>query len=161
MFKPYEGPLNQKKMSETERIAYESFNGIKARSKKLGLPAPTFGPREFIGWWLKELKTFKGTIPTCGRKDHLKGYTWDNFEMQDMADNSREMNQRTKAVFREKTKGTKVIAIDKTTGKTAHSFNSIRETAKFFNVSQRLIQFLVRGKYRGSRTITFEIRGAA
>ncbi len=155
----YTGTLDRKKMSDKERIAYEAFCGLKARSKKQGLPAPTFGAREFMSWWLEGLKTFNGTRPTCGRLDHSRGYTWDNFRMEDMADNSREMAARTLVKYRQQGRGNKVYVFIKGTSQLTGIFPSIRMAAKFFKVSQRKMQFIIREEQRPSKHINFDLRG--
>lgn len=147
---PFVGALDRKKMTKKERYAYEAFCSAKARSKKAGLPPPEMGAREFIGWWLKELKTFNGKRATCGRIDHSRGYFWDNIEMQDMADNSREMAARTGAAARQLAKGLRIEGIDDN-GCVVVKFDSIRAAARELGMSQRNVQFLVRGKYKRSK----------
>lgn len=58
--------------------------GVKVRYERL----------DFLVWWLHSLQTFKGTVPTCGRIDHDKDYSFDNIVMQDKAENSRERSSR-------------------------------------------------------------------
>lgn len=158
----YEGSLDRKKMSRDVRLAYEAFGGLKARSKKLKLPRPEIAAREFIAWWLDELKSFKGTRATCGRIDHSKGYSWENIEMQDMAENSREMARRTLANKREQSvHGKKVFVFVKNTNMMTGIFPSIRTAASFFKISQRQVQFLVRGKYKSCSLVNFDLRCAA
>ncbi len=160
IFAVYEGTLDRKKMPQRIRFAYEAFCGAKARAKKQDLPRPEMNAREFMGWWLASLKTFKGTTPTCGRIDHSKTYLWNNIEMQDMADNSREAALRTGFGQRGKTMGAKsVLAYEKETGEIVKTFPTIRETARHFGVSQRVIQFLVRGKYKSSKVVGLGLCG--
>ncbi len=157
----YSGTLDRKKMPTKIRYAYEAYCGAKARSKKAGLPPPEPTVREFMGWWLEALKLFTGTTPTCGRIDHSRGYSWGNFEMQDMADNSREMAKRTNVRRRQTlTFGKRVDVFIKGTDIKTGSLPSIRAAAEFFGVSQRLIQFLVRGDYQNSKRINFDLRSA-
>jgi hypothetical protein len=147
--RPYTGSLDRTKMSKEERYGYEVYSGQKARSKKAGLPPPTYNAREFIGWWLHNLQTFKGIVPTCGRIDHKKGYSWENIFMQDMKENSREGLLRNKLHIKATIKnGEKVNVFCKKTGNHVATIPSIRDAAKLFDVSQRLIQFLIRGKYK-------------
>lgn len=157
----YHGVLDRKKMAKKERIAYEAFCGLKARSKKAGFPRPEFTAREFMGWWLSGLKSFKGTTPTCGRIDHSRGYSWDNMILQDMAENSREMAIRTGVSRRQRVElGNRVYVYIKGTRKLTGILPSIRTAAQFFGVSQRQIQFLVRGKHKQCRFINFDLRSA-
>ncbi len=118
--------------------------------------------REFIGWWMESLKTFKGTVPSCGRFDHKRGYTWDNFEMQDMAANSREGMLRNKTNIKSKIKyGKKVFIKCKKSGEVIAESSSIRDVARIFDVSQRLVQKILRGTLPQSKLIPFTIVGAA
>jgi len=157
-FLPYEGPLDRKKMSKNQRLAYEAYNGAKARSKMAGYPPPSMTAREFIGWWLHNLKLFKGTVPSVARIDHSKGYSFDNFIMQDMAENSREGVLRNKNNISQQIKtGKKIKVLCKNSGEVIAVIPSIRSAAELFGVSQRLIQFLVRGKYKSTSKINFNL----
>jgi hypothetical protein len=158
----YKGSLtSRKEMPEQVRLAYEAFCGMKARSKKNGFPVPDISAREFVGWWLNELQTFKGTIPTCGRIDHSKGYSWDNFKMQDMAENSRENAKRIGLGQAGKKRLAKRVNVYiKGTDTLTGIFPTIRSCARFFKVSQRQVQFLIRGDQKACRFINFDLRGA-
>lgn len=157
----YLGNLDRKKMSKEARCAYEAYCSAKARSKKQGLPPPKMEAREFIGWWLGELKSFSGTTPTCGRINHAEGYAFDNIVLQDVKDNSREgmirnkTNIKTAIAF-----GQRVLVVCKKSGKTIAEISSVRDAARIFGVSQRLVQFLIRGKYKSSKKINFVLKGA-
>ncbi len=157
----YTGTLIRKKMTKEHRCAYEAFCGTKARSKKYGLHRPKFTAREFMGWWLAELIKFKGTTPTCGRIDHSLGYSWENIEMQDMADNSREAALRNKLGDHGLKRSKKVCVHSLETGAKLGEIANIRAAARFFGVSQRLVQFLVRGDYKSSKQVPFQLRGEA
>lgn len=158
MSSPYTGPLDRLKMTKTERFGYEAYNGQKARSKKAGLPPPQHNAREFIAWWKANIKSFSGTVPTCGRKDHSKGYSWDNIEMQDMPENSREGIIRNKRNIIETFKGKKIGIFCKKTGSHIATASSIRDVAKIFGISQRLVQFLIRRKYKSSKKLNFALK---
>lgn len=158
----YQGPLDRKKMPKTERVAYEAFCSMKARSRNYGFPIPDITAREFMGWWMEALKTFKGTVPTCGRIDHFKGYSWDNFEMQDRKENSRENAKRIGLGRAGKERSAKrAYVYIKGTDTLTGIFPTIRMAARFFKVSQRQIQFLVRGTQKNCLFINFDLRGAA
>ena len=158
----YTGTLDRKKMPDHVRIGYEALCSARARSKKAGLPYPEPTTREWMHWWLKSLETFQGTVPSCGRYDHSKGYTWDNFRMQDMAENSREGMLRNKTHIKTALVGAKKVYIHcKKTGQLVAEVSNIRDAARLFSVSQRLIQFIVRGKYKKSAKIPFVLRGEA
>lgn len=153
----YEGHLKRSALPQNERNAYDSFYNIRKRSREAGFDLPIFTVREFIGWWLGELKTFNGIKPTCGRIDHSKGYTWDNFILQDMADNSREGAKRNCFSANNRTSSKRIFVYRKDDGVCVGSFGSIRMAARFCGVSQRLIQFIVRGKYKNSQSIKYDL----
>lgn len=160
-FPVYKATLDRKKMTKDARYGYEAYYSLRARSKKNRLTIPDYTARDFISWWLYNLKTFKGSVPTCGRIDHKKGYEFNNIMMQDMCENSREGILRNKTNIKTAIKyGKKIIVSCKKTGKDIAIVPSIRETALLFNVSQRLIQFLVRGKYKQTAKINFNLRSA-
>jgi hypothetical protein len=157
-FPIYKGILDRKLMLDKARIAYEAYCSQKARSKKAGYLPPEYSTREFVGWWLHNLKSFKGTVPTCGRIDHKKGYSWDNIFMQDMKENSREGFLRNKMHIKASLKNREKVNVHcKKTGDLIAVIPSIRDTARVFSVSQRLVQFLVRGKYKSSKKINFNL----
>lgn len=156
--KPYFGVLNSKKMGKKYAKAYELYNSQKARSKKSGLPPPAYSAREFISWWVANIIRFKGKTPTVGRLDHRLGYSFDNIEIQAMADNSREGMIRNKTNIRTGIKsGKKVDVYDKKNGNHIATISSVRDAARIFSVSQRLIQFLIRGQYKSSTKINFKL----
>lgn len=158
-WKSYSGPLNQAKMSDKDRKAYEIFNSMKKRCKAYGFPPPEMGPREFIGWWDHNLSLKSWIRPTVGRKDHSKGYLWNNFEMQEMAENSREGILRNKTNLKMAIKNhKKVYVYCKKSGELIAIIDGIRPAAELFGVSQRQIQFMVRGKYKKSSKINFILR---
>ncbi len=53
-----------------------------------------YSSREFVGWWLLNLKKRKWKSPTVGRLDHSKGYYFENIEMQEALENTRERIRR-------------------------------------------------------------------
>lgn len=50
--------------------------------------------REFIGWYLHHIAIKRPKFPSVGRIDHDKDYTFDNIELVERAENSREANKR-------------------------------------------------------------------
>lgn len=161
-FPQFKRALNRKTMPIEARIALESYYGQRKKCinknnrwyKYYGGKGVTvdYSAREFVSWWLHHRKKFKGTTATVGRKDHNRSYCFENIEMQDMADNSREAILRNKLNTREKRISSKRLLWVKG-GHPIFCFNSIRDAALFFGVSQRLVQFLSRGVYRSSRVI--------
>lgn len=128
-FKPYSGVIY--KGGKDVKRAKTSYDKQVERSKKNGLPLPTYTNREFIGWWLEAMKDFIGTWPTCGRIDHKKGYSFDNIMLQDRKDNSSEGAIRTRHLRRAK-RFVKVLC--KKTGQHIATFSNTYEAADFFDV---------------------------
>lgn len=100
----YTGVINPDKMCKHSRQAYLSWNSQRTRCYNPRHPTfknygargiqVRYSSREFVGWWLHHIKTFKGTIPTAGRIDHDGHYEFCNILMQDKADNTREVLSR-------------------------------------------------------------------
>lgn len=152
--KIYNGPLDRKKLSYNARVAYESFNAQKQKCrnpnnrwfKNYGAKGIDvhYGPREFIAWWLNNLKTFKGKTATVSRINHDKGYYFDNIKMEDVSDNSRESCFRNNLPMIGAKHSKKVCVYDNSSLQLKSEYPSIRECARSLGVSQRLIQFNVR-----------------
>ena len=155
--RPYGGPINLKTMSKSEMQAMVAFRGAKQRSKRAGLPDPEMCVRDFMGWWLKELESFKGTIPTCGRIDHSRGYFWDNIEMQDKSENSREVRQRTK--YRRGGRPIKkvVASLD---GEPVLCFRTQKDAAEAFCVGSITIAKIMSGKIKASSKVLYKLEAA-
>lgn len=161
-FNWYVGPMDRKKLSGTILIAYEAYYGQRARSKKAGLPSPTYCAREFMGWFEKNIVSFSGKRASIGRIDHSKGYSFDNIEIQDVGENSKEANNRNKiAIVRQIKQGIKVAVYCKKTDEHIATIPSMNAAAKLFGVTQAAIWELVRGKNKVSRKINFTLREAA
>lgn len=146
--KIYEGSLTFNKMNKKAYQGFKAFLAMRYRSKKANLPIPEISSREFIGWWLKELKSFKGKgNPTCGRIDHSKGYSWNNFVMQSKSDNCREVALRHEKKWR-LIRAKACLVIDIKTNKIIHEFDSSASAARFFKVSQRAISKMANQKIK-------------
>ncbi len=100
----YDGTLDYKKMKKSAQQGYFSFRNQKSRCNSKTHPQYShygakgcrvhYTMREFVGWWIANLKTKKWKAPTVGRIDHSLGYSFDNIEMQERADNTREVHKR-------------------------------------------------------------------
>jgi hypothetical protein len=152
-------------MTRDERVAYESYWGQvrKCRDKfnrwfryygGKGIKVE-YGPREFIGWWLENLPSFKGTTPTVGRIDHSKNYCFENIAMQDMADNSREALLRNGLNNPDNIKASKKVISLNTQTKEELTFRSIREAARSVGVEQATVQRMCKGKIQKLRNKPF------
>lgn len=102
--KLYSGPLDRNKMMPLEKRAYAIFYGQKARCYSRNNPSyRDYGAkgirventvREFIPWWIGEFQKQPWVIPSVGRIDHSKNYSFDNVRMEEKAANIRERNER-------------------------------------------------------------------
>lgn len=98
--KIYEGPLScdrKVKMEPEARRAYfiyrrmvircsnpkvKEFKYYGAKGIKVNIPV-----REFIGWWLLNIRKKEWKRPSVGRIDHSGNYEFGNIEMQELSDN--------------------------------------------------------------------------
>lgn len=152
----YAGSLDRRKLPKNIRSGLDSYYRQK---KEQGV---SYSLREFIVWWLENLETFTGKTPTCGRIDHSKPYSWDNILMQDRADNSREAALRNRLGPKTKEKKAKKVSVYAKTGEFVVELPSIRDTALFFGVSQRSVQFAVRGVFKSPKfTGAYVLKAAA
>lgn len=157
------GPLDRKKFSRVELLAYETFCTQKKKCNNPNDPMYKnygakgikvyYSVREFIGWYVLNAQFFNGEKLSVGRIDHDKGYFFENIMVQEMAENSRESAIRNNLCRFGFERKKELIAFDPIKKEEIKSFASIREAARFYGVSQRLIQFLVRGKYKSSKKI--------
>lgn len=53
-----------------------------------------YSMREFVAWYLIEIDKFTGVAPSVGRKDHSKGYSFDNIQIESLSDNVKERIRR-------------------------------------------------------------------
>lgn len=123
--KLYSGLLGKHRMSGDAQVGYnvwshqkERCNRVKHKSYKFygakGIRVE-YSSREFVTWYLEQIKKFKGDKPSVGRIDHSKNYSLDNIEMVTCSENSKEMIRRCgapdKRKFIEISKNQKIIAI--------------------------------------------------
>jgi hypothetical protein len=100
----YDGPINERTMDEDAFRGYVSwkqqrqrcYNPKNNRYKYVGAKGieVEYSAREFIGWWLAQIKKKRLKHPACGRIDHAQNYRFDNIEMVERADNTRERLRR-------------------------------------------------------------------
>lgn len=161
-FPVYKGKLNDRKMSKNEKQAFKAYYNMNARTKKYNLPKSNIEIREFMGWWLENLKIFKGKKPTCGRIDHNKGYSWNNIFMQDMIENVKESNHRNQqSKIATIMTGKKVIVSCIKSGEDIAIIDSIKETSRIFGVSFTHIWNIINNKYKKQTSkINFNLRSA-
>jgi len=101
----YEGIIDQRQMEPNAKRAYNILSHQRSRcSNKSNKSYAYYGQkgirvsyetREFIGWYLDNLKYWKGTgLPDVGRIDHNKNYSFDNIEFQTRSENTIDRNNR-------------------------------------------------------------------
>lgn len=118
--------------------AYYGAKGIKVR----------YETREFVGWYLEQLKTRKWKDPTVGRIDHDKDYTFDNIEMQERSDNSRERNTRKPQIGPKPRHWRSVVASKG--GVPFATFLSVTDAAKFFGLKPPSVSNICSGRAKVS-----------
>lgn len=93
----YEGSMHLANMPPKARTAYRSWvdqrarcNNPRSKSYKyygaVGVRVK-YSAREFVGWWLEQLKKFNGIKPTVSRIDHAGHYTFGNVKLESHMDN--------------------------------------------------------------------------
>lgn len=145
-------PITPGKMTAVEKRAYGIFRGQRVRcSAKQNFAYKWYGAknirveynaREFIGWYLEEIKKFKGNIPSVGRVDHDKNYCFGNIEIQELSENSRERMRRLPMPL----KCRSVVLCDPETKEPIMRFTSIAEAAKFLTIDAASIGHYLAGK---------------
>lgn len=96
----YTGSLDQSKISGHVKTAYQCFNNQRRRCYTKTNPRykdngakgirVLYSVREFIYWYLENIRHYEGTRPSVGRIDHSKDYSFDNIKIESLADNSME-----------------------------------------------------------------------
>ena len=100
----YVGTLDQDKMTGHVKSAYTAWANQRRRCyiktnpryKDNGAKGITveYSSRDFVGWYLFNIKKFTGKNPSVGRLDHSKSYTFENIRIESLEDNSMERIQR-------------------------------------------------------------------
>jgi len=96
----YDGPWDLKIMPKEVKSAYTAWtnqwqrcNNPKRSDYKyygaLGVKV-LYSKKDFIEWFLKELKSYAGDKPSIGRIDHNGNYCFENIRMESFTDNRRE-----------------------------------------------------------------------
>lgn len=100
----YSGTIDYKTMPKDVRQGYVSWRRQRDRClnhrrqdyKYYGAKnvQVKYGSRDFINWWLEQLTSFVGRIPTVSRRDHDGDYEFGNIKMEDLSENVSERNRR-------------------------------------------------------------------
>lgn len=126
---PYTGSLKR------GHVSYDVLRGIWIYDAQCKRNTVEYTKRAFLGWWLYHLKRKKWKRPHCARFDHDKGYSFDNMEMQEQAENNRERNARRGNPCNNHRA---VVALTHS-GEKLKEFKSKTEAAKFYGVSEKTV----------------------
>lgn len=147
--------LDPTKMTKAQKQGYVSW--ANQRSKCNNPKNPDFkyygakgirveySSRQFVLWWLKNLKRRKWTQPTVGRIDHDRNYSFDNIVMQERIENSSERCRRLGRPVPAKT-APKFTAVFKN-GRKIKKFRSAMDAAVYFKLNTSTVVRLCQGKY--------------
>jgi hypothetical protein len=132
----YAGPLDYRYMTKWVRKAHQSWSQQRQRAKSQPWTCD-YTSREFIGWWLREMKKKpKWKCPTVSRKDHNKGYCFSNIRLEEKRDNIKERNSRCGNPGKSHRS---VVSISLATGKTLRRFPSKVAAAEHYGISEKTV----------------------
>lgn len=163
-WKPYTGTLNTRsdKMTKVVRRAQGVFNGQRQRCinknvkhyKNYGARGirVQYTARDFIGWYLSEIEKRKFKMPSVGRIDHDKDYSFDNIQMVEQAENAREMYHRTGG-----NKEVQKRAVVLVHGDECYKFSSVKEAAEFAGVTQVRISQAARSEQKKKIKLAWDV----
>jgi hypothetical protein len=141
----YDGPIligRNKFPSKEVRQAYFSWRDQRLRAER------GYGSREFIGWWLSNLKNRRWKSPQCGRINHSLGYYFGNIVMQDRLVNNRERLDRCGHPSNVQRKP--IASYNLSTGKIIKRFLSHRSAARYYRINQATVWWFL--KYKPKKT---------
>jgi hypothetical protein len=92
---------------------------------------------EFRSWFLKEIKTFKGTRPSVGRIDHDGNYEFGNIRIESVHDNARERMNRANP----SKKKARWVRVEKLNGEVIGVVRTTREAAKLAGMSKSGVHY--------------------
>lgn len=150
MRKKYKGPISKRALllvSKEAWLAYKTLGEMRRRSRQMGIKCD-LDSREFIHWNLKERKRLNLKHPSVSRFDHSKGYTWDNFCLEEKSANSREAiirNNITKHVMK------RVQILDARDGSVLMTCPSITEAAKNTKMCVSYVNAIVQKNIKATR----------
>jgi hypothetical protein len=134
------GPTKQAYVSWREQRT-RCYNKKREKYKNYGAKGidVKYTSREFIGWWLENIKTFKGNNPTISRIDHNKNYEFGNIRIESRSENSSERNNRVSSFHKPK----KVLVIG-TNGELIAIFKSRNEAGNFFSINSVQVSYCIK-----------------
>ncbi len=125
------------------RYKYSGARGIKV----------TYSLADFVDWWVLNLKTRTSWHrPTCGRIDHAKDYSFDNIEMQECSENSKERQRRVPGTCPRFPKK-KVVLLD-SKGNPGIIFESVKSAEKIMRLAN--VIYVCQGKRPATHGFKFK-----
>ncbi len=142
--KAYQSWLDQRKRCYNKKSKSYKWYGAKGIKQE-------YSSREFVNWYLSQIKLKKYKRPVIGRIDHSGNYKFDNIEIQESADNAREMLNRVGHEICKK-KSKPISILDKQTGALFMIVASRKDAEKITGVSAANIWCICKGLTAGSRS---------
>lgn len=155
IYKTYDGPLDFRTMSKEVKRAYVSWANQCSKCNNPKNPdykyyggkgiRVEYSSREFVSWWLFNINGREFKKPTTGRVDHDKSYSFDNIEIQEQSENSKERQRRLGPGIATygKTKPRKTAAFKN--GVKIREFSSASEAARFYKKPDSTIARICNG----------------
>lgn len=142
----YGGKIRYNK-SRVVRMAYSSWRAQKTRCyNKNNIKNSTYWGRgievryklrQFISWYLKNIKAFRGKDPTVGRIDHYGHYDFNNIKIESRSSNSRERMLRDNPSIKKR----KQIYIYDSSGLFISKAQTTRDAARITGVSKSGVHY--------------------
>lgn len=150
----YYGKIDLKEMPKIIKKAYNVWRGQRGRCYnkkhhsykywgKKGIKVE-YSSREFIGWYLENIKKYKGKSPSIGRIDHSKNYSFNNIIIESIQDNSKKV-----AFGKIKYK----IKITNIKNNNIYIANGIVEASSYTKIDNGTISRLIRKKQKRRKPI--------
>lgn len=143
------------KIYNTWRAQRQRCNNKKATSYKhwgaKGIKVE-YSAREFIAWYLKNIKYFVGIDPVTSRLDHSKNYSFDNIKLESRAENSRDAMQRNP------TSKYLIEISNKKTGKIIATVFGTEKAESITGINAGNISRYIRGIYKTSKRIKYDFK---
>lgn len=151
----YDGSLYWPDLSPELKRAYRCWTNQVNRCENPNIPGyqyyvakgieVKYSSREFIGWWLEEIKIFQGDRPTISRVDHDGHYEFGNIKIEDHLENcvietSRRCGPPSKNLKK------KILIMDAETGEKLMIVSSGKESAMLTGVAGSQISAVAKNK---------------
>lgn len=137
--------VHNSQVQRCRNIGDKNYSGYGAKGIKV-----SYTKKEFVKWWVAN-KPWDFDKPTCGRKDHTKGYSFDNIEMQEMVFNCGEVMRRVDGL-----KARIPVRMFDSRGQLAGAFVSTFEVQKQFGIAKSSVYNVCMVKRKTAGGYTFE-----